>query len=157
MYINCEGLGYYPSSEIQEKICNFYAVRGILLIPEEIFPKELRGLSKNRPKKYIFTQEIPREFLIATDKVDRKLLTTTNTEEEIDKKDLEKILGCALGTLTKREEDVVRLYFGIGYEQEKTLEQIGEIYEVCKEDIRIIKEKALKKLKYRARNLKEFW
>ena len=52
-----------------------------------------------------------------------------------------------LGTLTAREQTVIRLRFGIGYDQACTLEQVGQSLSVTRERIRQIEAKALKKLK----------
>jgi RNA polymerase primary sigma factor len=52
-----------------------------------------------------------------------------------------------LSTLTPREQTVIRLRFGIGYEEARTLEQVGQCLLVTRERIRQIEAKALKKLK----------
>ncbi len=52
-----------------------------------------------------------------------------------------------LSTLTPREQTVIRLRFGIGYDQPSTLEQVGQNLSVTRERIRQIEAKALKKLK----------
>ncbi|HXV69289.1 MAG TPA: sigma-70 family RNA polymerase sigma factor, partial [Nitrospira sp.] len=52
-----------------------------------------------------------------------------------------------LGTLTPREQTVIRLRFGIGYDEACTLEQVGQNLSVTRERIRQIEAKALKKLK----------
>ena len=52
-----------------------------------------------------------------------------------------------LGALTPREQTVIRLRFGIGYDQACTLEQVGQSLSVTRERIRQIEAKALKKLK----------
>ncbi|MEP6932929.1 MAG: sigma-70 family RNA polymerase sigma factor [Nitrospirota bacterium] len=52
-----------------------------------------------------------------------------------------------LGTLTPREQIVIRLRFGIGHDQSCTLEQVGQSLSVTRERIRQIEAKALKKLK----------
>jgi len=52
-----------------------------------------------------------------------------------------------LSTLTPREQTVIRLRFGIGYDQPSTLEQVGQSLSVTRERIRQIEAKALKKLK----------
>lgn len=58
-------------------------------------------------------------------------------------RELERILS----TLTPREQTVIRLRFGIGQEQARTLEQVGDELSVTRERIRQIEAKALKKLK----------
>jgi RNA polymerase primary sigma factor len=59
-----------------------------------------------------------------------------------------------LETLSEREREVVRLYFGIGEETAYTLEEIGIRFELTRERVRQIKEKAIKKLKHSSRTRK---
>jgi len=59
----------------------------------------------------------------------------------------------ALSKLTKREAEVIRLYFGIGREHSLTLEEIGERFDLTRERVRQIKEKALRKLRHHNRNM----
>lgn len=58
----------------------------------------------------------------------------------------------ALSTLNKREAEVVRLYFGIGIEHPLTLEEIGEQFNLTRERVRQIKEKALRRLRHTSRS-----
>ncbi len=58
----------------------------------------------------------------------------------------------ALYTLTAREADVVRLYFGLGGEHAMTLEEIGEQFDLTRERVRQIKEKAIRRLKHTSRS-----
>ncbi|MCA1762679.1 MAG: RNA polymerase sigma factor RpoD/SigA [Cryomorphaceae bacterium] len=58
----------------------------------------------------------------------------------------------SLHTLTAREADVVRLYFGLGAEHSLTLEEIGERFDLTRERVRQIKEKALRRLKHTSRS-----
>lgn len=58
----------------------------------------------------------------------------------------------ALSTLTTREADVVRLYFGLNGEHAMTLEEIGERFDLTRERVRQIKEKAIRRLKHTSRS-----
>lgn len=58
----------------------------------------------------------------------------------------------ALHTLTSREADVVRLYFGLNGEHAMTLEEIGERFDLTRERVRQIKEKAIRRLKHTSRS-----
>ena len=58
----------------------------------------------------------------------------------------------ALETLTPREADVVRLYFGLGNKHDMTLEEIGETFDLTRERVRQIKEKAIRRLKHTSRS-----
>ncbi|MGZ3495429.1 MAG: sigma-70 family RNA polymerase sigma factor, partial [Thermodesulfobacteriota bacterium] len=63
-----------------------------------------------------------------------------------------------LSTLNQREEKILRMRFGIGEKQDYTLEEVGQYFELTRERIRQIEEKALRKLKHcsRADKLKSF-
>lgn len=58
----------------------------------------------------------------------------------------------ALGTLTPREADVLKLYFGLGDTLPMTLEEIGETFDLTRERVRQIKEKAIRRLKHTSRS-----
>ena len=57
----------------------------------------------------------------------------------------------ALATLTERERDIIRFFFGIGC-QEMTLEEIGEKFGLTRERVRQIKEKAIRRLRHTSRS-----
>ncbi len=57
-----------------------------------------------------------------------------------------------LGGLSKREAEVIRLYFGLGQEHPLTLEEIGERFKLTRERVRQIKEKAIKRLRHSSRS-----
>ena len=58
----------------------------------------------------------------------------------------------SLKTLTPREADVIRLYFGLNGEHPMTLEEIGERFDLTRERVRQIKEKAIRRLKHTSRS-----
>ena len=60
-------------------------------------------------------------------------------------------IGRALATLHPREAEITRLYFGIGREHPMTLEEIGQQFNLTRERVRQIKEKALRKLRQKHR------
>jgi RNA polymerase primary sigma factor len=57
----------------------------------------------------------------------------------------------ALEVLTERERDILRYFFGIGC-SEMTLEEIGEKFDLTRERVRQIKEKAIRKLRQSSRS-----
>jgi RNA polymerase primary sigma factor len=63
-----------------------------------------------------------------------------------------------LATLTPREEQILRMRFGIGQKTDSTLEEVGKLFAVTRERIRQIEAKALRKLRSteRCRNLQDF-
>lgn len=58
----------------------------------------------------------------------------------------------ALKTLTEREAQVIRLYFGLDQEHSLTLEEIGEKFNLTRERVRQIKEKAIRRLRHASRS-----
>lgn len=58
----------------------------------------------------------------------------------------------ALSTLAPREADLIRLYFGLNGIQQMTLEEIGETFDLTRERVRQIKEKAIRRLKHTSRS-----
>ena len=63
-----------------------------------------------------------------------------------------------LGTLTEREEKVLRLRFGLGDGYPRTLEEVGSVFNVTRERVRQIEAKALRKMRHstRSKQLKPF-
>ncbi len=58
----------------------------------------------------------------------------------------------SLSTLTPREADVIRLYFGLSGKHPMTLEEIGEKFDLTRERVRQIKEKSIRRLKHTSRS-----
>jgi len=58
----------------------------------------------------------------------------------------------ALSTLAPREADLIRLYFGLNGSQQMTLEEIGDTFDLTRERVRQIKEKAIRRLKHTSRS-----
>jgi RNA polymerase primary sigma factor len=77
---------------------------------------------------------------------------TPNPDKELMDESLKMEIERAFSKLTQREAEVVRLYFGIGREHSLTLEEIGERFDLTRERVRQIKEKALRKLRHNSRN-----
>lgn len=77
-------------------------------------------------------------------------VTTPETELLYDS--LRKEIDRAISTLTGRESDVVKLYFGLNGSHPMTLEEIGEKFDLTRERVRQIKEKAIRRLKHTSRS-----
>jgi RNA polymerase primary sigma factor len=67
--------------------------------------------------------------------------------------ELSRKLQVILATLTPREQEILRLRFGLGGESEHTLEEIGKRFKVSRERIRQIEKRALQKLRMASENL----
>ncbi len=75
-----------------------------------------------------------------------------NPDKELMHESLKTEIERALETLTPREADVILLYFGLGENYPMTLEEIGETFELTRERVRQIKEKAIRRLKHTSRS-----
>jgi len=78
-----------------------------------------------------------------TNKTDSKLEYTQSLRDEIER---------SLSTLTDRQCDVVKYYYGIGIEHQMSLEDIGEKFGLTRERVRQIKDKAINKLRSTSRS-----
>jgi RNA polymerase primary sigma factor len=75
-----------------------------------------------------------------------------STDEELDhKQSLETEINRSLKTLTERQQEVIRYFFGIGVDHPLSLEDIGERFNLTRERVRQIKDKAISKLKTNTR------
>lgn len=74
-----------------------------------------------------------------------------NADRGLINESLSKEVDRALATLTPREADIIRKFFGIGV-PEMTLEEIGEEFNLTRERVRQIKEKAIRRLRSNNRN-----
>jgi len=74
-----------------------------------------------------------------------------NADKNLMNESLTREIERALATLTEREKDIIKLFFGIGV-QEMTLEEIGEKFGLTRERVRQIKEKAIRRLRHTSRS-----
>jgi len=74
------------------------------------------------------------------------------TDSTLMKESLAKEIQRSLSTLTEKERDVVNLYYGIGMNHGLTLEEIGAKFDLTRERVRQIKEKAIRRLKHTSRS-----
>lgn len=136
-------LKHVPTKMTQKRIDHFQKK----LIPygllfEDLFPLELKDVL-DKPKDFEITREI--NLLLLSDGGGIKLLDSPDKYVELN--ELDKRVNKAIGTLTPREEKVIRMRFGLGEEDEHTLDEVGEILRYSKERIRQIEMKALRKLR----------
>ncbi|MTI31560.1 sigma-70 family RNA polymerase sigma factor [Xanthovirga aplysinae] len=78
--------------------------------------------------------------------------TEEKPDQELMNDSLRKEVQRALSTLTQREADVITLYFGLNGEHSMTLEEIGEKFNLTRERVRQIKEKAIRRLRHTSRS-----
>ena len=74
------------------------------------------------------------------------------TDKDLMRESLNKEIQRSLATLTDKERDVINLYYGIGMAHGLTLEEIGAKFDLTRERVRQIKEKAIRRLKHTSRS-----
>jgi RNA polymerase primary sigma factor len=75
-----------------------------------------------------------------------------SADNELLRNSLRSEIERSLSTLSEREADILRYFFGLNEYPPLTLEEIGEKLDLTRERVRQIKEKAIKKLKNKYRN-----
>lgn len=73
-------------------------------------------------------------------------------DKDLMKESLQKEIERTLDTLSEREKEIIKLYFGIGMNHGLTIDEIGEKFDLTRERVRQIKEKALKRLRQSTRS-----
>jgi len=81
------------------------------------------------------------------------MIEFTTSEELCEEEEFKKTMSDALDSLTPREAKLLRLRFGIDTDNELTLEQIANIFNVTRERIRQIEAKALRKMRHPSRSI----
>lgn len=123
---------------------------------DEIFPEEVRGEKFLKQQKRIETiLEISVERLMSAGAVPQ---LAPAPDDILFREDKAEALREALTTLTPREEIVLKMRFGLGGNEEMTLAEVGQHFNLTAQRIRMIEAKALRKLRHpsRARGLKPF-
>ena len=75
-----------------------------------------------------------------------------NADKQLLAESLQKEIERSLSTLTDKEKEIIRLFFGIGMNHGLTLEEIGTKFNLTRERVRQIKEKAIRRLRHSSRN-----
>ncbi len=75
-----------------------------------------------------------------------------SADSDLMRESLQTEIERSLETLTERERDVIRLFFGIGMNHGLTLEEIGDKFDLTRERVRHIKEKAIRRLRQNSRS-----
>lgn len=75
-----------------------------------------------------------------------------HTDDDLMRESLTREIQRSLSTLNEKERDVINLYYGIGRNHGMTLEEIGAKFDLTRERVRQIKEKAIRRLKQNSRS-----
>jgi len=74
------------------------------------------------------------------------------TDEYLIRESLAREVQRSLSTLAEKEREILNLFYGIGVPHNYTLEEIGDMFDLTRERVRQIKEKALRRLKHSSRS-----
>jgi len=77
---------------------------------------------------------------------------TPNTDEPLIHESLSQEIQRSLSTLTEKERGIINMFYGIGVAHSYTLEEIGSMFDLTRERVRQIKEKAIRRLKHSSRS-----
>ena len=77
---------------------------------------------------------------------------TPPTDDQLMRDSLSKEIQRSLATLTEKEREIINLFYGIGVPHAYTLEEIGSMFDLTRERVRQIKEKAIRRLKHSSRS-----
>ncbi len=76
----------------------------------------------------------------------------TNSDSELMNESLSTEIKRTLSTLSEKEKEVIYMYYGIGFTHEFTLEEIGARFDLTRERVRQIKEKAIRRIRHSNKN-----
>lgn len=144
-YINYEAMKTYPNKEVQNKICSYYRGKGIFLLEEDTFPKELNNKRLN--KRYVDEEEIPLSMLSHQDicKFEERLIL--NYREFIERTCLRNLLKNILSTIPKKEENILILSYSLFDSPSLKYKDIGRLYSLSSVRIYQIQKNAIRMLK----------
>jgi RNA polymerase primary sigma factor len=74
------------------------------------------------------------------------------TDDNLIRESLAREVQRSLATLTEKEREIINLFYGIGVPHNYTLEEIGDMFDLTRERVRQIKEKAIRRLKHSSRS-----
>ena len=133
-------------SQLQHRSPNIDELAADLDISPEKVRDALRHTARHLSMDAPFTDDDDNSLLDVLADDDERMPDEALVGESV-KADIER----ALAGLLPREAEVTRLYFGIGRETPMTLEEIGQEFDLTRERVRQIKEKALRKLRQKSR------
>lgn len=145
--INKINKAYAKLEQEHEREPDFIEIAEMLEIPESEVKESLRNSGRHISMDAPLVQDEDNTLYDVLRSDD-----TNTPEKELMVESLRKEIDRAISTLTAREADVVRLYFGLNSKHPMTLEEIGERFDLTRERVRQIKEKAIRRLKHTSRS-----
>lgn len=119
----------------------------VMEIPEHKVKETLRMTSRTISVDAPLDQDEEMKFLDVFVSED-----TPGTDEMLIRESLAKEIQRSLATLTEKEREIINLFYGIGVPHSFTLEEIGDMFDLTRERVRQIKEKAIRRLKHSSRS-----
>ncbi len=119
----------------------------ILEIPQEKISDTMRVSGKHVSMDAPFVQGEDNSLIDVLENVD-----SPRADSHLMNESLQREIDRSLSTLTEREREVVKLFFGIGMVHGLTLEEIGAKFDLTRERVRQIKEKAIRRLRHKSRS-----
>ena len=140
-------LGRWCLIKILARQLNHLQLAKVLDLPTEKISDTMRVSGKHVSMDAPFVQGEDNSLIDVIENQDSpradSLLMNESLQKEIDR---------SLSTLTEREREVIRLFFGIGMPHGLTLEEIGAKFDLTRERVRQIKEKAIRRLRHKSRS-----
>lgn len=134
-----------------QSLCDFLGV-----LPEDLWtPEQLTFVLPTNKSHFSMNH---REMVLTLARHTGELLEAPSPEDGLENEDRHRIVAEALDSLTPKEAKVLRLRFGIDTHSDYTLDEVGATLDVCRERIRQIEVKAIRKLKnpHRSDPLREY-
>lgn len=119
----------------------------ILEIPMEKISDTMRVSGKHVSMDAPFVQGEDNSLIDVLENVD-----SPRADSHLMNESLQREIDRSLSTLTEREREVIKLFFGIGMNHGLTLEEIGAKFDLTRERVRQIKEKAIRRLRHKSRS-----
>lgn len=143
---HAEAMKKLPDLTTMEKIEKFYGVKKENLFPVE-FLKMMRGAEKSKiqyAKMEIRELEASKSY---AESYTRRLEASTDPAKKVDDQIRKDMLYEAMSALSEREQKILKMRFGVGGESPHTIEEVAAMYEVTRERIRQLEQKAFSKLR----------
>ena len=119
----------------------------ILEIPQEKISDTMRVSGKHVSMDAPFVQGEDNSLIDVLENID-----SPRADSHLMNESLQREIDRSLSTLTEREREVIKLFFGIGMNHGLTLEEIGAKFDLTRERVRQIKEKAIRRLRHKSRS-----